>query len=178
MKVRMQRNTLFRMKVATWNVNGVRPRIPNLCRWLTDHRPSVLCLQELRCPTDKFPQPELQTLGYESFVFGQSRVNGVAILSTEPVQSYNSVPLNSENEKEARLQWIHLKSGIKLVNVYVPSGKEVGSEYYMFKVQFLQKLRKWLDETFDKQEDVILCGDFNVSPTDSDASSEEGKEVI
>ena len=155
------------MKVATWNVNSVLARLPLVLRWLASERPDVLCLQELKCADDRFPTADFTALGYHSAIYGQPTYNGVAILSRQPLEDVRrGLP---DDEVGVQTRFISgTFEGARLINVYVPNGAFVGSDKYDFKLEWLKRLRSFLDEDFWADDDVLLCGDFNVAPEDID----------
>jgi exodeoxyribonuclease III len=155
------------MKLATWNVNSITARLPIVTQWLESARPDVLCLQELKCMDEKFPVEQLSELGYRSTVFGQRTYNGVAILSRVEASDVQRNFPDDEDGAQARLLAATI-GGVRVVNVYVPNGQFVGSEKYRFKLGWMQRLRRFLDEEFKSNELVLLCGDFNVAPEERD----------
>ncbi|MCS6873211.1 MAG: exodeoxyribonuclease III [Pyrinomonadaceae bacterium] len=163
------------MKIATWNVNSILIRLEQVLRWLEETQADVLCLQETKCTDDKFPFAQLKLLGYDSVFLGEKSYNGVAILSKHPVKNtiYN-LPDDDENASK-RLICAEIQ-GIKITNVYVPNGTELWSEKFYFKLDWLQRLRKFFDARFSPQEDVILCGDFNIAADERDVWSVEAWE--
>ncbi len=157
------------MKIATWNVNSIRARTERLLSWLASRQPDVLCLQETKVTDDLFPFDLLREAGYEAVAHGQKTYNGVAILSRlPPAEVQCGFPAES-GFPEARLITA-LVEGIRLVNVYVPNGHSVGSEKYTYKLAWMQRLRRFLDERFDPSEPVLLCGDLNVAPEERDVA--------
>lgn len=155
------------MKIATWNVNSILARLPNVTRWLDEVHPEVLCLQETKCTDDKFPLDPLQERGYKCFMFGQQSYNGVAILTRDECTGTLCGFPQDTRDAPARLLATTV-AGIKIVNVYVPNGQMVGTEKYQFKLDWLQRLRRFLDENYQQSEPVLLCGDFNVAPEERD----------
>ena len=155
------------MKIATWNVNSVLARLPLVLRWLAEARPDVLCLQELKCTAERFPAAEFAELGYRSEVFGQPTYNGVAIISRAPVEDVRRGLPDDEEGAQARLLAGTIE-GVRLVNVYVPNGQSVGADKYKFKLEWLRRLRAFLDDEYWADDQVLLCGDFNVAPEDMD----------
>lgn len=155
------------MRVATWNVNSILARIPQVTRWLEVAKPDVVCMQETKCTDDKFPTAELEALGYHCVTFGQRTYNGVAILSRDqceqPQRGYEGDPADSH----ARLIAVTV-NGVRIVNVYIPNGRSVGSEQYVFKLNWMQRLREYFDTCYTADTSIILCGDFNVAPEDID----------
>jgi exodeoxyribonuclease III len=155
------------MKIATWNVNSILARLPNVTRWLDEVRPDVLCMQETKCTDDKFPEEVFRERGYHCQSFGQQTYNGVAVLSrTECDGSLRGFPADSEGV-QSRLLSTRV-GDIQIVNVYVPNGQMVGSEKYQFKLQWLERLRTFFDTQYDSSTPVLLCGDFNVAPDERD----------
>jgi len=151
------------MKVATWNVNSVRARSDRVLRWLEAHRPDVLCLQELKVQDSEFPFETLRAAGYEAAVHGQRTYNGVAILArTAPVEVERGFG-DGGDDAQARIVSARV-AGIRVVSVYVPNGKEVGSERWSYKLEWLRRLRAWLERRCRPDEPLVLCGDFNVAP--------------
>jgi exodeoxyribonuclease-3 len=155
------------MKIATWNVNSILARLPNVTRWLDNIQPDVLCMQETKCADDKFPFEIFQERGYNCITFGQQSYNGVAIASLSECQNLRRGYDVEDEASQARLLTTTV-AGIKIVNVYVPNGQMVGSEKYAFKLNWMKKLREFFDTHYDKREEVLLCGDFNVAPEERD----------
>lgn len=155
------------MKLATWNVNSITARLPLVTRWLAEAQPDVLCLQELKCVDEKFPAEQFAELGYQSLVFGQRTYNGVAILSrTAGTDKQRGFP-DDEEGAQSRLIAATIE-GVRVVNVYIPNGQFVGSDKYRFKLEWMQKLRRFFDKHYKTKERVLLCGDFNVAPEERD----------
>lgn len=154
------------MKIATWNVNSILARMPNVTRWLDEVSPDVLCMQETKCTDDKFPFDVFRERGYNCLTFGQQTYNGVAILSKTECEVSRGYPGDTE-DAPARLITT-TAGGIRIVNVYVPNGQMVGSDKYQFKLEWLRRLRSFFDEHYLVSEPVLLCGDFNVAPEERD----------
>ena len=155
------------MKIATWNINSISVRLPHVLDWVKTNSPDVLCLQETKCKDDKFPTAAFQELGYHVQTFGQATYNGVATLSrVEAADVQRGFPGDAEDAQRRLLAATF--NGVKVVNVYIPNGSEVGSEKYQFKLGWLANLRKFLDEHCDPQQPLVLCGDFNIAPEDRD----------
>ncbi|HEY8216037.1 MAG TPA: exodeoxyribonuclease III [Acidimicrobiia bacterium] len=160
------------MRIATWNVNSLKARLPRVEAWLEDARPDVLCLQETKLADDAFPQLTFEALGYESVHHGQGRWNGVAILSKVGIGDVTSGfgELADPYEGDARLLAATC-GGVRFVTVYVPNGRQVGTEFYERKLTWLGALRDWLDSTGSPSDEIALMGDFNVAPDDRDVWS-------
>ena len=155
------------MKIATWNVNSILARLPNVTRWLDETRPDVVCMQETKCTDDKFPTDVFRERGYNCLTFGQQTYNGVAILSlTDFVGPQRGYPDDLEGS-HARLLSTKI-DGVQVVNVYVPNGQMVGSEKYQFKLEWMKRLRTFFDTHYENNAPVLLGGDFNVAPEERD----------
>ena len=155
------------MKIATWNVNSILARLPNVTRWLDEAKPDVLCMQETKCTDDKFPVDVFRERGYNCLTFGQQTYNGVAILSRGECQlSQRGYPDDLEG---AHARLLSSRSGeIQVVNVYIPNGQMVGSEKYAYKLEWMKRLRSFFDAHYQSNTPVLLCGDFNVAPEERD----------
>lgn len=158
------------MKLATWNVNSVKARRERLYHWLERRAPDVLCLQELKVPDDQFPYIDVQALGYHAAVHGQKTYNGVAVLSRREPREVTRGMDDPRFDAQARL--IHVKlDDADVVCVYVPNGSRVGTDKYLYKLDWMKRLRGWLDEHFGTSTPLMLCGDLNVAPDDKDVAS-------
>ncbi|MFN0119412.1 MAG: exodeoxyribonuclease III [Blastocatellia bacterium] len=155
------------MKIATWNVNSMTVRLPHVLEWLENNQPDALCLQELKCVEEKFPFDQIRAAGYEAVVYGQPSYNGVAILTRTTVADVERGFPGDAADAPRRL--IAATVGpIRVVNVYIPNGSEVGAEKYHFKLDWLARLRAYFDTRCDPARPTLLCGDFNVAPEDRD----------
>ena len=134
-----------RVIVATWNVNSVLARLDVVLRWLKHTRPDVLCLQEVKCTEERFPAAEFAEAGYHTVVNGQPTYNGVAILSRHEMEDVRRGMPTDEEGAHARLVAARVK-GVAVVNVYVPNGQAVGTDKFLFKLDWLKRLRAFLDE--------------------------------
>lgn len=155
------------MKIATWNVNSVNVRMPQLLGWLDRVEPDIVCLQETKCVDENFPLEDLENAGYECAFLGQKSYNGVAILAKYPIEDVQKNFPDDDEEAPKRLIAGRV-NGVWIVNTYVPNGTELWSDKFAFKLDWLQRLRKFFDERFDAGEKVLLCGDFNVAMDDID----------
>jgi len=160
------------MRIATWNVNSLKARLPRVEEWLEYARPDVLCLQETKLADKAFPALTFSGLGYESVHNGQGQWNGVAILSRVGIAEVASGfgELVDPYEGDARVIAANC-GGVRVVSVYVPNGREVGTEFYERKLLWLDGLRDWLDATAKPSDPVAVLGDFNVAPEDRDVWS-------
>jgi len=157
------------LRVASWNVNSIRVRRERLLRWLEAHRPDVLCLQELKATEAQFPFEAVRAAGYDGPVLGQKAYNGVAILARAGL-TVDDVRTGLDDEADdpsARL--LSARVGpTRIVTVYVPNGQVVGSDKYVYKLEWFQRLRRYLERHHHTSEPLILCGDFNVAPEPRD----------
>ncbi|MEM7244766.1 MAG: exodeoxyribonuclease III [Acidobacteriota bacterium] len=161
------------MRVATWNVNSVRARLPRLLAWLKHRQPDVALLQELKCVDEQFPLEEVEALGYQVEVHGQKTYNGVGILARSRIEEVHRGLPDTEEEAGRRLI-TGLVDGVTFVNVYVVNGRDVEHEYYQRKLKWLARLVEWLPEHVDLNEPVVLAGDFNITFDDLDVHDPEG----
>ncbi|MEE2787867.1 MAG: exodeoxyribonuclease III [Myxococcota bacterium] len=157
------------MKIISWNVNSIRARYDRFLNYLQTHEPDVVCVQELKCTEADFPFDEVSSLGYMASVHGQKSYNGVAILSFED-QAEISCGFDDEVEdSQARLIAATI-GGVRVVNVYVPNGGELESDKWVYKLRWYERLHGWLARHHSPSDDLILCGDFNVTPSDIDVA--------
>jgi exodeoxyribonuclease-3 len=156
------------VRIATWNVNSLRARLPKVEEWLAYARPDVLCMQETKVGDDQFPSMAFSSLGYESVHHGQGQWNGVAILSRVGIDDVvDGFADGGEHDGEARLLTATC-AGIRVATMYVPNGREVGHEQFVRKLGWLSRVRGHLDAVTSPTSDVVLCGDFNIAPDDRD----------
>jgi exodeoxyribonuclease-3 len=154
------------MKIATWNVNSIRVRLPQVLAWLQRERPDVLGLQETKITDEDFPAAALREAGYHAVFAGQKTYNGVAILSrTAPAGILTALP--GVNASPKRLLAASI-GGLRLINVYVPNGEAVGAEKYSYKLEWLEALGKFLAEELKRYPLLALVGDFNIAPQERD----------
>jgi exodeoxyribonuclease III len=155
------------MKIATWNVNSILARLPLVTRWLDETGPDILCLQETKCTDDKFPADIFRERGYQSLSFGQQSYNGVAVLSRVDIELVRRGFPDDDFGAQARLLAARAQ-GVEILNLYVPNGQMVGAEKYYFKLEWMKRLRAFLDANYQQQQRVLVCGDFNVAPEERD----------
>ncbi len=154
------------MRVATWNVNSLRVRLPQLLEWLPRANLDVLAMQETKLPDADFPRAELGALGYQVLSSGQKTYNGVALLSRWPCTgAVTDIP---GFEDPARRVLAATTGGLRVVNLYVPNGQAVDSEKYLYKLRWLEALREWLREEARQHRRLLVLGDFNIAPDDRD----------
>jgi exodeoxyribonuclease-3 len=151
------------MKLATWNVNSIRAREDRLLRWLEKARPDVVCLQELKVTEEAFPFDALCEAGFRAAVHGQRTYNGVAILTRDEPEEVERGFGDGGDDSQSRLVSARV-FGVTVVSVYVPNGADVGSDKWAYKLDWLRRLRTWLDRRDPDRERLAVCGDFNVAP--------------
>lgn len=155
------------MKIATWNVNSIGVRLPHVLDWLEGNRVDVLCLQETKCIDEKFPRQAFLDRGLSVETFGQPTYNGVAMISVEPLSAVRRGFAGDGEEAQRRLIAATFR-GVRIIDVYIPNGSEVGSEKYGYKLEWLRRLREFCDEECDAGGEALICGDFNIAPADLD----------
>jgi exodeoxyribonuclease-3 len=161
------------VKLACWNINSVRARKERLLAWLEQRRPDVVCLQETKVVDAEFPAADLEAQGYHVAVHGQKTYNGVAILSRGELTDVRRGLDDGVDDPQARLLSA-VTYGVRVVCVYVPNGSELGSDKCAYKVAWLARLRQYLERTATPDQPLIVCGDFNVAPRDTDVAHPEG----
>ena len=157
------------MRIATWNVNSVKQRVPRLLPWLDERRPDVVCLQETKCADEAFDEllgKELADRGYEVALHGEATWNGVAILSRAGLEDVETGLAGGPGFPHPEARAVSATcDGVRVVSVYVPNGREPGSEHYRYKLAWLGALR---DVVAAGPEATVVCGDMNIAPTDDD----------
>ncbi|MEO5693635.1 MAG: exodeoxyribonuclease III [Usitatibacter sp.] len=154
------------MKIATWNVNSLRVRLPHLLDWLAANSPDAVCLQETKCDDATFPAKELHAAGYRALHHGQKTYNGVAILSRNAaIEVCRGIP--DFADEQSRLIAADVE-GVRIVSVYVPNGQSVGSDKYEYKLRWFGALATWLEGQLASHPRIAVMGDFNVAPEDRD----------
>ena len=154
------------MKIAAWNVNSLKVRLPQLLDWLAAQKPDVLCLQETKLEDQHFPRQEIEAAGYQVVFAGQKTYNGVALLAREtPVDVVVGNPLFPDPQKRLIAATVR---GIRVVCAYIPNGQAVGSDKYAYKLGWLAALAPWLSEQLAVNPQLVLAGDFNIAPEDRD----------
>ncbi len=159
-------------KLATWNVNSIRTRLPLFLNWLEENKPHVVCLQETKVEDSNFPVWEINQSGYETVFYGQKSYNGVAILSKEPINNLQKGFRNGYDPENARLIAATI-SGVRLMNVYVPQGQTTDSEKFKYKLEFLHELKQEITYLNDSKKPFAIMGDFNIAPNAEDVWNEE-----
>ncbi len=155
------------MILATWNVNSINVRLPQLLDWLQRVKPNVVCLQETKVVDEKFPAKELEAIGYFSEFYGEKAYNGVAILSDKPLSNVER-GLTREVGPGSKRIIAGSYGDIRVVDVYIPNGSEVGSDKYAYKLEWIASLKEHLSSKNSPDEKLVVTGDFNVAPLDID----------
>lgn len=154
------------MKIASWNVNSLKVRLPHVLDWLTAQRPDILCLQETKLEDKAFPFAEIEAAGYRSVHHGQKTYNGVAILARGEMQDVRrGIP--DLDDPQARVIAATC-GGLRVVCAYVPNGQAVGSDKYEYKLKWLRALKAWLKDELSRYPRLTLLGDYNIAPEDRD----------
>jgi exodeoxyribonuclease-3 len=159
------------MKIASWNVNSLNVRLPHVLAWCDDAGPDVLALQETKLTDDRFPVAELEDAGYHSIFSGQKTYNGVAILSREPAgDPVTDIPGLDDPQRRILAATV---AGVRIVDLYVVNGSEVGSEKFAYKLHWLERVTAWLADEMKQHENVVVLGDFNIAPDNRDVYDPE-----
>ena len=169
------------MRITTWNVNSLTARLQHVLDWTAANPVDVLCLQELKMTDDKFPLEVLKSAGYEAAVFGQKTYNGVAILSLAPVRDVvKNITGFSDDQSRVIAATVETPSGpLRVVNGYFVNGQAPGSDKFEYKMKWLDALRDWLRQEMVANPNLVLLGDFNITPEDRDSFDPVGlKETI
>lgn len=155
------------VRIASWNVNSVRTRLPNVLDWMRAAQPDVLLLQETKCQDDQFPSFEFEALGYKAAVHGQKSYNGVAILAKHAIQD---VVLGlPENHGDDHARYIEgTVAGIRVASIYLPNGNPAPGEKYDYKLRWMRRLITHAKALLATEAPFVLAGDYNVCPTDDD----------
>jgi exodeoxyribonuclease-3 len=154
------------VKLATWNVNSLAVRLPQLIDWLALHQPDAIVLQETKLTDDKFPSAEIEAAGYQVQWFGQKTYNGVALLSrTVAADIVKNIPGHGDEQARVIAGTVN---GIRIVGAYIPNGQSVDSDKFQYKLKWLTALRTWLADELTRHTHLVLMGDYNIAPEDRD----------
>ena len=154
------------MKITTWNVNSLKVRLPHVLEYLDNEQPDILALQETKQQDKDFPQAEIEAAGYHVQFSGQKTYNGVAIISRHQATDI-VLDIPNLDDPQRRLLAATI-NGVRIINVYIPNGQEVGSDKYDYKFRWLHALRDYLKDELAQHEKLILLGDYNIAPADLD----------
>ncbi len=153
-------------KIATWNVNSLRVRLPQVLTWLQDVQPDVLALQEIKLQDAEFPLQAIQEAGYNAIFAGQRTYNGVAILSRKEMQHIvTDIPGLQDPQRRVLAATV---DDIRILNIYIPNGESVTSEKYQYKMHWLENFDAFLQQELKQYTKLIVLGDFNIAPDDMD----------
>ena len=155
------------LKIASWNVNSLKVRLPQVLEWLSAaEAPDIVCLQETKLEDANFPQEAIEAVGYNAAFCGQKTYNGVALLSRRRL---DAVICNNPHFPDPQKRLIAATvEGLRIISAYVPNGQEVGSEKYTYKLEWLTALERWLSEELAQYPQLAIAGDFNIAPEDRD----------
>ena len=154
------------MRIATWNVNSLKVRLPQVLAWLQRHQPEALCLQETKLEDAKFPEQDIRAAGYHAVYCGQKTYNGVAILSKLPAtDAQTSIPEFNDPQKRVLAATIN---GVRVICLYVPNGQSIDSDKYRYKLDWLARTTGWLKSECAANTRLVVVGDFNIAPEDRD----------
>lgn len=154
------------MKIATWNVNSLKVRLPQLLEWLAEQQPDVVCLQETKLEDSRFPREDIENAGYDVAFSGQKTYNGVALLARAPLDDVViDNPYFADPQKRLIAATV---GGIRVVCAYFPNGQAVGSDKYAYKLAWIDSLHRWLSEELARTPRLVLAGDYNIAPDDRD----------
>jgi exodeoxyribonuclease-3 len=159
------------MKIASFNINGIRARLPRLLEWLEETQPTVACLQEIKCQDDSFPASDLEKIGYHAIWHGQKGFNGVAILAhgEKPVEVLRGLPGEPEDDHSRYLEAD--VNGVRIVCIYLPNGNPHPGPKFEYKLRWMARLRTRMQELWAEERPAVITGDFNVIPQDKDVWS-------
>ena len=159
------------MKIATFNINGIRARLPRLLEWLEREKPDVACLQELKCADEALPVGDIEAAGYGAVWHGQKGFNGVAILARERSPDLRRIGLPGDPD-DSHSRYIEAEvDGLIVASLYLPNGNPVGTEKFDYKLRWMERLRLHAAELLASERPVVLAGDYNVVPEDRDVWS-------
>lgn len=159
------------MRIATWNINGVKARLPVLKQWLETVQPDIACLQEIKSIDENFPREVFEEMGYNVETHGQKSFNGVAILSKLPFDEVNrGLPGNDEDVQARLIEGVfsHPEGTVRVCNIYLPNGNPVDTEKFPYKLNWMERLHTYVESRLALEEPFILLGDFNLIPTGLD----------
>lgn len=154
------------MQIATWNVNSLTVRQPQVLQWLLQHQPDVLCLQETKLTDDKFATEPFEAAGYHVAFWGQKTYNGVALISRHPIEAVvKNIPAFEDDQARVITATVQ---GVRVIGAYFPNGQSPESEKFQYKLRWLQALQSWVQTELTRYASLVLLGDFNIAPDDRD----------
>jgi exodeoxyribonuclease-3 len=159
------------MKLVTFNINGIRARLPRLIEYLQREQPEIACLQELKCADDALPIGEIEALGYHAVWHGQKGFNGVAILAKDEAPVLRQVGLPGDTD-DTHSRYIEAEAkGLVVASIYLPNGNPIGTEKFDYKLRWMERLRERAGTILAEERPAVLAGDYNVIPEDRDTFS-------
>ena len=159
------------MKIASWNVNSLNVRLPHLEQWLKEFGPDIVGIQETKLEDHKFPDSALIAAGYRSVFAGQKTYNGVALLSREPAQDVKIGIPGFEDEQKRVIAGTF--GDLRVINLYVVNGQDIGTDKYEYKLRWLQAVHAWIAQELQRHPKLIVMGDFNIAPDARDVHDPE-----
>jgi exodeoxyribonuclease III len=167
------------MKIATWNINGVRSRLDGALAWLRETGPDVACFQEIKCTDEAFPAEAFEGLGYNVAVHGQKGFNGVAILSKRPLDevAVRGLPGDAADTHSRYIEAVvprpesHKGGVVRIANLYLPNGNPIGTDKFAYKLAWMRRLQEHVAGLLQLEEPLCIVGDFNVIPEPVDAKN-------
>lgn len=154
------------MRIATWNVNSLKVRLPHVLDWIGAHSPDIVCLQELKLDDVNFPREPIESAGYQCAISGQKTYNGVAILSRHPLADIEAgIPGFDDPQKRVVSATV---GQTRVICAYVPNGQSVGSDKYEYKLRWLSAFERWLSDELSRHPRLAVAGDYNIAPEDRD----------
>ncbi len=160
------------MRIATWNINGVKARLDTATKWLATAKPDIVCLQETKSEDEAFPSQPFEDLGYNIARHGQKGFNGVALFSKLPLEEVQVSLPGDDEDTQARFveALVSVPNGaIRIASLYLPNGNPVGSDKFDYKFAWIERLERWIEERLEAEETFLLGGDFNIIPEPRDA---------
>ncbi len=154
------------MKIATWNINSIKVRLPAVTQYILETSPDVLALQETKSIDENFPKEEIEKLGYKCFFTGQKTYNGVATIFRNAPSDILLNPISTAEDEKRSLAAVY--NDTLILNLYVVNGQDIGTDKYKYKLRWLESVIKYLNKIKKKYTNIIVLGDFNIAPTDAD----------
>jgi exodeoxyribonuclease-3 len=164
------------VKIASWNVNSIKARLPNVLAWLREAKPDIVLLQETKCVDDAFPRLEFEDMGYNLALHGQKTYNGVAILSKGPLDDVRTGLPEGDGDDHARYIEAVASFGdlvLRVASIYLPNGNPVGTDKFAYKLAWMDRLRRHAENLLELEEPTVLGGDYNIIPTADDVYAPE-----
>ncbi|WP_117396790.1 exodeoxyribonuclease III [Maritalea myrionectae] len=164
------------MKIATWNINGIKARLNEVLYWLEEYKPDLVALQEIKSIDENFPREAIEELGYNVATHGQKSFNGVALLSLHPFDEVNRGLPGDDSDEQARfIETVISRPGgaVRVAGIYLPNGNPVDTEKFPYKLAWMDRLIDWAEDRLKLEEPFIILGDYNIIPTGADTHSAE-----